>query len=189
MMTIRNLMFAGALMFAVAPALAEDAHHPPQGQASAPAATPQAPAATPGMAGGGMRDMMGAGPMGMMRGNAMGMMGLMMAPERIEGRIAFLRAELKITDAQQPLWNSFAEALRSNARDMMGGMQQMMASMQGGTAPNLMQRLDGHERMVVAHLEALRRMKAALNPLYGALDDTQKRTADQLLMPGAMGPM
>jgi len=185
MTTIRNLMIAGALMLAVAPALAEDAHHPPQGQAAAP----QAPATPPGMAGGGMREMMGAGPMGMMGGSAMGMMGQMMAPERIEGRIAFLRAELKITDAQQPLWNSFAEALRSTARDMMGGMQQMMTSMQGGTAPGLMQRLDGHERMLAAHLEAFRRMKAALAPLYAALDDAQKRTADQLLMPGAMGPM
>ncbi len=189
MTTIRNLMIAGALIFTGAPALAEDAHHPPQGQASPPAATPQAPAATPGMAGGGTKDMMGAGPMGMMGGNAMGMMGLMMAPERIEGRIAFLRAELKITDAQQPLWNGFAEALRSNARDMMGGMQQMMASMEGRTAPGLMQRMDGHERMLVAHLESLRRMKAALTPLYGALDDTQKRTADQLLIPRPMSPM
>lgn len=180
MTTFRNLAIAGALIFAAAPVLAQDPHHPSQGQASAPAAVPQAPAAMPGMAGG-MMDMMGDGPMGMM--------GQMMAPERIEGRIAFLKAELKITDAQQPLWNSFAEALRSNAREMMGGMQQMMASMRGGAAPGLMQRLDGRERMLVAHLEGLRRMKAALTPLYGALDDAQKRTADQLLMPGAMGPM
>jgi hypothetical protein len=186
MTMIRNLMMAGALMLAAAPALAEDAHHPPQGQTSAPAATPQAPPAQPGAAGGGMGAMMGAGPMGMMGGNAMGMMSQMMAPERIEGRIAFLKAELGITEAQQPLWNGFAEALRAATRDMMGGKQQMMTSMKGETASNLMQRLDGHERMLVAHLESLRRMKAALTPLYAALNDAQKRTADQLLMPGAM---
>lgn len=120
----------------------------------------------------------------------MGMMGHMMAPGRIEGRIAFLKTELKITDAQQPLWNAFAEALRVNARGMsgmMGDMQDMMMGAQGPAA--LPQRLELYERMLAARLDALRRLKGALGPLYAAFDDVQKRTADQLLMPGPMGAM
>jgi len=35
--------------------------------------------------------------------------------DHIDGRIAYLKAELKITEAQDPLWNAFADALRSSA--------------------------------------------------------------------------
>ena len=35
--------------------------------------------------------------------------------KHLEGRIAFLRTELGITDAQMPLFNAFAEALRAAA--------------------------------------------------------------------------
>lgn len=203
MTTFHNLMLAGALLFAT-PGFAEDAHHPPEAQPAAPqSAVPQvavpqvaAPAPQPSQAapmpGGpqGMMGMMGQGGMGMMGGAAAGAMGMgqMMDPGRIAGRIAFLKAELKITDAQQPLWSAFTEALKAN-RAMMGDMQEMMMAAQGGGAPTLLQRIDGHERMLVARLEAVRRLKAALGPLYASFDDTQKRTADQLVMPGGMGPM
>ena len=44
------------------------------------------------------------------------------------------------------------------------------------------------EKMMTAHLEALRQFKAAVDPLYAALSDEQKKTADELLM-GPMGMM
>ena len=46
----------------------------------------------------------------------MQMMGSM--ADHVEGRIAFLKTELKITDAQQPLWNAVADAMRASAKDM-----------------------------------------------------------------------
>ncbi|MDQ0506215.1 Spy/CpxP family protein refolding chaperone [Xanthobacter agilis] len=196
MTTFRNLMLAGALLLAT-PGFAEDAHHPPEAQPAAPQAAapaPQPSQAAPmpggpqGMMGPGM---MGQGGMGMMGGgNAGAGMGMsqMMDPGRIAGRIAFLKAELKITDAQQPLWNAFVEALKAN-RAMMGDMQEMMMAAQGGAAPTLIQRIEGHERMLATRLEAVRRLKTALGPLYASFDEAQKRTADQLMMPGGMGPM
>ena len=51
-----------------------------------------------GGAGGPMMGMMGRG----------GMMSMMMG-DHIEGRIAFLKAELKITDVQMLQWNAFAD--------------------------------------------------------------------------------
>lgn len=217
MTTFRNLMLAGALLIA-APGYADDAHHPPEAQpvappAAAPAPPPAAAAPVPGgpqgmpgqgmpgqgMPGSGMMGMMGQGGicmmgsgdpgMGMMGGAGPGAMamGQMMDPARIERRIAFLKAELGITDAQQPLWNALADALRAN-RATMGDMQQMMAAQDGG-APTLLQLIESHERMLAVRLEAVRRLRAALGPLYAAFDETQKRTADQLMMLGAMGPM
>jgi hypothetical protein len=183
---------ASLLLLAAGPAFAEDAHHPGGAQSAAPqAAAPSAqphaaspaPEAQRGKAAPGGMGMMGAGS-GMM-GPAMAQM---MSPERIEGRLAFIKTELKITDAQLPLWSALAEVLRANARAMKGNMDDMMSGPDGTGRP-LPQRIEHHERMMTGHLDALRRFKAVLAPLYAALDDTQKRGADQLLMPRMMGAM
>ena len=64
--------------------------------------------------------------MPMMRQMMMGQQGGMGMPfEHVEGRIAFLKAELKITDAQAPQWNAFADTLRSNAKAHRATHQQM----------------------------------------------------------------
>ena len=100
----------------------------------------------------------------------------------VEGRLAFLKTELKITDAQLPLWNAVADAMRANAKnmgDMAGGM---MGGSQTATLPD---KLAMREKMMTTHLEALRKFKAAVDPLYAALSDEQKKTADELLI----GPM
>jgi len=97
--------------------------------------------------------MRGGGPMGMMMGMA----------DHTEGRIAFLRRELKITDAQMPQWNAFAEALRANARRMSGMHETMMQGgmMNHGNAPmSAPDRLDRMERAMTAMLEGLKEMKA-----------------------------
>jgi hypothetical protein len=133
-----------------------------------------------------------------MPGSMMGMMGQGMMPimgmgEHVEGRIAFLKAELKITDAQLPQWNSFADALRANAKRMsemrntttQGGMMG-----QDGTSLSAPDRLDRMEKMMTAMLDALKATKSALGPLYAVLSDEQKKTADQLIHgPMGMGRM
>jgi hypothetical protein len=63
-----------------------------------------------------------------------GCMGIM-APERIEGRIAFLRTELQITEAQTGAWKAFADVLRAEAR----GVETMRGRMMGGQMPGQMQ--------------------------------------------------
>lgn len=137
-----------------------------------------------GMQEGGMQNM----PMGMMcsmmRGAGMGGMpmgGMPMMADRTEGRIAFLKTELKITDAQLPLWNAVADAIRANAKGGMG----MMDSMGQGS---LTERMAAREKHLASQAEALRKFKSAVDPLYAALSDEQRKTADQLLM-SPMGMM
>jgi hypothetical protein len=135
------------------------------------------------------RMMDGGGEMPMMRGGGhMGMMMMGMA-DHAEGRIAFLKTELKVTDAQLPQWNAFAEALRANARRM-GGMHETMMQggmMNQGNAPmSAPDRLDRMERAMTAMLEGLKEMKATLTPLYAVLTEEQKKVADQLIH-GPMG--
>ena len=153
-----------------------DEHHPPAPPAAA------GPGMPGGMAGAGDMPMMGM--MRMMMGrDGMSMMGAM--ARHVEGRLAFLKTELKITDAQLSLWNAVADAMRANAKtmgDMAGGM---MGGSQTATLPD---KLAMREKMMTAHLEALRKFKAAVDPLYAALSEEQKKTADELLI-GPMGMM
>lgn len=129
---------------------------------------------------------------GMEQGGTMPMMGMgiMGMADHIEGRIAFLKAELKITDSELPQWNTFADALRNNARRvaemrglmMRGGMTGQPTTL---AAPDLLDRM---EKMITAMLEVVRSGKAALGPLYAVLSDEQKKVADTLLR-GPMGMM
>jgi hypothetical protein len=176
-----------ALVLLVVPASAQqpdhEHHHPEE---TPPAAT----APGPGMQGGGMGGS-GGMPMG-------GMMRMMMGAEgmpdmrtmgamagHVEGRLAFLKIELKITDAQLPLWDAVADVIRANARSMGSMAEGMMGSAQMTTLPD---RLAAREKMMTAHLEALRKFKAAIDPLYAVFSEEQEKTADELLM-GPMGMM
>jgi hypothetical protein len=136
----------------------------------------------PGM-GQGMGGGMGPGMMG-----GQGMMGYGMNPEmmgrHVEGRIAFLHAELKITPAQAKLWDTYADALRASAKQMTG-MHATMTTMM--TAKALPERLDAAETMMTVRLDALKKVKAATLPLYGTLSAEQKATADELMPAMGMG--
>jgi hypothetical protein len=160
------------------------AHHPGTSQVTQTAA-PTAPAAPARMGGG--TGMMTAGGMGPMTSMMRGMVGdgSAMMVDHVEGRLAFLRTELKITDAQMPQWSRFTDALRSSAKSMSGMQQQMM---QDGMAESLPARLELHVKMLSARLDALKTMEAALDPLYASLSDEQKKIADELMM-SSMGMM
>lgn len=126
----------------------------------------------------GMADMMHImQSMGMM---SPGMMGMGMI-ERVEGRIAFLRAELKITDAQTNAWNAFADALRANAQKL-AAIRSAMAPTSETQQP-LTERLDAQERWLTARLEGLRSIKTTFTSLFGTFSDGQKKTASELLGP------
>lgn len=128
-----------------------------------------------------MRDMIS-----MMR-SMMTMMGAQsgMMASNAEARIASLKTELKITDAQIPAWNKFAEALRATAGSMNGMYEQMT---QSGPAATLPARLERRETMLSTHLNRVRALKEALDPLYASLSDEQKKIADGMMI-GPMGMM
>ena len=105
----------------------------------------------------------------------------------IEGRLAYIRAELKITEAQEFLWNTYAAAARDNANAMRAHCTAMM-SKRSGSAASLPDRLEQHEQLMAAQLDAVRAMNKTLKPLYAVLNDSQKQTADQLFW-GPMGMM
>lgn len=162
-----------------APGSQHQGHHPGQTQAA-----PAAPSA-PGMMGGGMmgQGMMGQGMAGsgMMGGGMMGhgMMGGMQA-KHIEGRLAFLKAEIKITPAQEAQWTKFADVVRARAKNAQAG------GPTGAKPATASERLASYEKHLATRLETVRAVKAAFDPLYNGLSDDQKKIADELLS-GPMG--
>jgi hypothetical protein len=187
-----TLVLCVASILAVVPAAPVPAQTPSPQTGNAPP-----PAPSQGMPSG-MMQMMPAEMMQMMQKMHSGAMprmammgGSLMAPggaiQNVEGHIAFLKAELKITDAQQKAWDQLADALRTNAKTlsaasgaMMGGM---MAGMMGAADKKMppAARLEQHEKMLTLQLEALKRSRTALETLNAVLSDEQKKRLDELI--------
>ncbi|MCL4765543.1 MAG: Spy/CpxP family protein refolding chaperone [Hyphomicrobiaceae bacterium] len=136
-----------------------------------------------GMMGG--QGMMGGFGWGMPMGRGMGMgmgncpmWGSTDTPAFAEGRVAFLKAELAITDAQSSAWDTYANALKRNLESMQGMRQTMLAASQ---AKSPVERLDAHITVMEGRLATLKDIKAPLEALYAALNDAQKKKADDLL--------
>ena len=174
------------------------AHHPAESaQAASDASAPQLPGCPGGTTamgqnGGGM-PMMNMGPM--MDGGVGQMMGAMqsgrggsaMMPfEHTEGRLAYIKAELAITDAQTPQWNAFADALRANSKAMRETMANM-AMAQPEKPWTAADRTGAMVQMMSVRLEGMKAIATAEKALYAVLTDAQKVTADELLGGPMMG--
>lgn len=101
----------------------------------------------------------------------------------IEGWIAFLKTELSITDAQQPQWEAFADALRDRAARMRELREELPAREEEKEEQpmSVVERLERWEKFAEASLEAVRSLNAAFKPLYEVMTEEQKQQADRLL--------
>ncbi len=123
------------------------------------------------------------------RGGILQMLGMVpMRPghqiEFSEGRLAFLKAELKITDAQTRAWDAFAAALRENTARLNAAYKAPDREALEKVGPA--ERLGWVETALAARLDAVKRSRAALGPLYAALGDEQKKTFDRFVPTGGM---
>lgn len=142
-----------------------------------------------------MGRMMGEWGPGQMMGQMMGRWGPMSGPmmglgtdamiDRIDGRLAFLKTELKVTEAQEAAWKEFEEAVRSTARTHNDMMRSMMEEFQNGEFldKSLIDRLTLQETHLEARLEQVRTVKGATEKLYALLSDEQKEVADETVLP------
>src|SRR5690348_14727047 len=85
----------------------------------------------------------------------------------IDGRLGYIKAELKITDAQEALWNSYAAAARASANAMVARCTTMTG--QSTNSLTLPERLDQNEQLMAMQTEVVRAANKALKPLYAAL--------------------
>lgn len=103
------------------------------------------------------------------------------APGRfIEGRLAFLRTELKLTEAQMPLFDRLSDEMRARARTMAARHAERKAQAKAQPV-SAVERLEKRNAVMKAASAAGERYLDALKPLYASLSDEQKQVADQLL--------
>jgi hypothetical protein len=190
--TFKMLSVIAALAATPTWAAAPDEHagHHPAGAAAAVSAAPppktgEAPAAMPS---------------GSMKGRRMMHMAAMSCVAMPAERLAALKSDLVLTPAQLPHWNAFADATQAMGQGMgmmHGSRMAKDMPMQPGTAMrkgmptqpsdqgamrgqtgSLLERLDRHEAMLIAHLDGVRKVKAALTPLTAALTPAQTAKFD-----------
>jgi LTXXQ motif family protein len=153
----------------------------------------------PMMGGGHDHHMMGGGMMGGDMDPMAHMMGMMermshmmaMMHDKLahaSDRIASLKTRLKITEAQTPAWNKFADALLAAAKSAEESIETMHMQTLHTVASGLPEKLEFHAKMAGARAASLNAIKAALDPLYASFSDEQKKIADGLHI-GSMGLM
>ena len=102
--------------------------------------------------------------------------------ERVENRIKELHAQLRITPAEEPQWNEFAQVMRENAREM---DQVFMQRAQHFPTMSAVQNMQSYEQISEEHAQAVQKLVPAFQKLYDAMPDQQKRLADQVFRANA----
>jgi hypothetical protein len=99
------------------------------------------------------------------------------APDRVEARIKMLHTKLNITPAQEELWNKVAQAMRDNAKAM-----EPLIKARSEKAPTMtaIDDLKSYSEIADAHADGLKKFIQAFEPLYAAMSDAQKKSADKL---------
>ncbi|MGH6988419.1 MAG: Spy/CpxP family protein refolding chaperone [Stellaceae bacterium] len=97
----------------------------------------------------------------------------------LDGRIAFLKAVLKITPAEEPDFNKFADAMRANAKDRGAAWKEMRENHMKGRM-TAVDRLTNMQHMTQMRAEAQQRLLAAFTPLYQKLSPEQQKVANRL---------
>lgn len=100
----------------------------------------------------------------------------------IEGRIAFLQAELKITPAQKAEWDKVATVMRDTAKSNAAMFEQMRAkrTAEPSAKPDAVQRMNDRIKFSEARTADMKKFVEAFTPLYNSLSDDQKKAADEL---------
>lgn len=103
--------------------------------------------------------------------------------ERIDARLAYAKAALKITPAQEAQWNALADVVRRHAQSRDERMTQRTAASPDQTL-SAIDRLQRRQEAVAAEATRMNELLEAAKPLYASFTDEQKKEADALLSRG-----
>jgi LTXXQ motif family protein len=102
----------------------------------------------------------------------------------VDGELAFLKTELKITEAQTQQWNVFAQAFSADREKRASLRRDAMEQTKEVRSVSLLDTISMAEEQLAQRLDSLRAMKAALQPLYASLGKEQRKTADRIMRGG-----
>jgi periplasmic protein CpxP/Spy len=95
--------------------------------------------------------------------------------KHIETRISKLRAELKITPAQEEPWSKVAEVMRENHKEM---EELTKARAKNAKTMTAVEDLKSYSEISDAHAAGLKKFIPVFETLYASMSDEQKKNAD-----------
>lgn len=98
---------------------------------------------------------------------------------QVEGRIAQLHKQLKITKDQESDWNTLARDMRENAQRMSSLLQER-ADASKSKPMNAVDNLKSYEQITDAHADGLKKITPDFEKLYNQMSPAQKKTADSV---------
>jgi hypothetical protein len=102
---------------------------------------------------------------------------------RAEARIAYVKAELKITPAQEAAFDHYAQVIRSNAATMQKNFQDMRNQRDQHKTMSALDRVEQRAKMAQSRDQYEQQYLSAFRPLYASLSADQKKVADDLATP------
>jgi len=96
----------------------------------------------------------------------------------MEERLASIKAELGITEAQTSAWDDYASAVKARGMAMQDMHTAMAQTTETGSA---LERLDAHTKTMESMVESLKALRPVTETLYKVLSADQKKKADLLL--------
>ncbi|MCT8999925.1 Spy/CpxP family protein refolding chaperone [Chelativorans intermedius] len=104
--------------------------------------------------------------------------------DRIDGRLAFLETELKISEEQVPAWKELSDVIRATAETHNDAMETMIETVHDDdfwTRP-LPERLAFQQAHMEARLEEIKATSQAVEKFYAILNADQQKVADEIVL-------
>lgn len=95
-----------------------------------------------------------------------------------DGRIAFLKSELGITEAQEAVWQAYAAALKKHLDRMLANQQSVMEVLEAKTPVD---RMRSYIKAMDGRVSSLKELEGPLDDLYAALNPEQQARSDEIL--------
>jgi Cache 3/Cache 2 fusion domain/LTXXQ motif family protein len=98
---------------------------------------------------------------------------------RVEGRLAYAKTLLGITDSEAAAWKAYEDVSRANVQRLRAARQVMLAAEQSGSP---IDRMQAQTNMMQAQLDARKALQPVTEALYKALTPEQRERADALFL-------
>lgn len=95
----------------------------------------------------------------------------------VEKRIADLHSQLKITSAEQPQWDAFAQTMRDNATATDQAFRDRAQKLGSQNADDSMK---SYAALAQMHADNMQKLASSFSALYATLSPDQKAVADPL---------
>ena len=103
------------------------------------------------------------------------------AVEHTEAQIKQLHDELKITEAQEVLWNNLTQVMRQNAKEMDALTKDRAET---SKTMNAVEHMKFHSQVTEAQLNQQKKFIPPFEALYASMSDEQKKSTDTIFREG-----